>query len=339
MLSDRIAQIEGVCSLLSKDLEVVCRSCILYVLRLSPAAELRFRIEHLIGREPYRELKEWLDQCEYTLDRARRAIAYMVLRQNKYVWGSRKLIKKTVKKFKVASEDMELVSDLLAEEHKQQLRTNGLLVYKKNPLIEEVLSNKRVIGYCTMLAWRKLRFIAENDCGIGGTVGSKVDVSVWVQTLMQEARRIALHYAHFTDQVQLMNYVTRGVHNLAMRLIDYHTAGRRARIRRSDDPTREFDVPVSSLVGNEVSDAVIEENSDASILLRQLASDKTVGPLVLAVTGKDTRFNTHLTNKGVDASFLDDATLVKLAAKFLGVNLQSIRSKWSTQFTASMSLN
>jgi len=329
MLTTHIASIRGIDELLGVQLTALCRSVVLYVSRICSSADLKRTASGLIPLDVFNEFKSWLDGSSYTLDRFRRAIIFMVRYRDRLTWGSAKMYRITARKFEVEREDCELVCDLMTPKDMRQMKKiRGNLNYKRNPLLDTILTDGDIEKHCNRVAWKKLRFLAKHDQALSGGTG-RAYMDTLIGELRTEAARLALYYADFTVPLQLKNYIRRGVTNYAMRLIEYHTAAKRARIRQSKSEEREFDVVVTGLTGIEADDyeVVSGEQMDAKIQLDAMRNDPELAPMVDALLGKDPRFNLWAQNLGLDLSQVPTKTWVQYAADWAEVDLGQLRER------------
>ncbi len=127
--------------------------------------------------------------------------------------------------------DVALVEAFLDLREHQALRRIGTAAYFTNPTDQDLRPLvQELYRYCGGLANRKMRFLVNNDPGH--------TLDDFIVELFEAGLSTLRHYDADSDQpLKLLNFARRGAKNHCLRLIDYHTAQRRARlVRVSNDP-------------------------------------------------------------------------------------------------------
>lgn len=309
-LFTKIASLDGTPLVTKEDMRELLSAAILYTTGIFRSADLKKRMSGY-SNQAFFDLKDWLDGSEYALDHLKRATIYMT----KYDKDHR-----VSAKFGVANEDVGIIREAIGSFSEDQLVVLKKKRFKKNALIQDILKDPTILRYCKALSYSKLRFITAHDAAIYSNPGSKNKLQPVVNDLMEEASRALLVYSDFSDRSKLLNYTKRCVHNAAIRLIEYQTAAKRARLRKSGSSDREFDVTVISMGDEDFvhPSETFESRSEARLTLEELKTNAALGPLVRAALGEDTRFELYLVDRRLDRSKMTEVELVKEVKRYLG---------------------
>jgi hypothetical protein len=202
----------------------------------------------------------------------------------------------------------------------------------------QVLSN-----YCGALAYRKLRFIANNDHGI--------DVEDIKTELIAEGIAGMMHVDWSSNKAYVLNYAKRASHNYMVRLIEHHTAKKRSRIIRvveGDDETMpEYSITTLSLdyemtEGGFTLKNIIGDNSfgnaEHKFGYRQWLSKmmtcipQNIGHVVMIVLGGEhDGFEGWLdTQYHISIEDLEEDTLVNLACAYFKAPIETVQEALSS---------
>lgn len=130
--------------------------------------------------------------------------------------------------------DVALLEAFLDPDEHHALWRLGHAAYFTNPTDQDLgPSIQTLYRYCEGLAQRKLRFLVNNDPGH--------TMDDFVVELFEAGLSTMRHYdAESDNELKLLNFARRGAKNHCLRLIDYHTAQRRARIVKTSDASMRF---------------------------------------------------------------------------------------------------
>lgn len=123
--------------------------------------------------------------------------------------------------------DIYFAIDMLSPNQIKQLQA-GVSNYSVAYLNDEAISSlvQSMERYCAKLAWTKLRFIAKHD--------HSIDIEDLIAELQAEASRVIRYYSFLSGEpLKLSNYVRAAIENQAYKLIEFHTAKRRQRVKRT----------------------------------------------------------------------------------------------------------
>jgi len=126
--------------------------------------------------------------------------------------------------------DVALIETFFTVEEHRALRRIGMAAHFETPSEHDLKPLiEQLHRYCHNLARQKLWFLVNNDPGHS--------LDDFVTELFEAGLSTMRHYDADADQpLKLLNFARRGAKNHCMRLIDYHTAQRRARLVRNSAP-------------------------------------------------------------------------------------------------------
>jgi hypothetical protein len=235
MLRRRIGDFLASIQVAPQQHELLIRSILLYALGRRNAADLRQLGRQLGIADPLYDLKStFLDRSYYVVSLWWRVVfRYFrrVGRRQHYETIDRQSLDTVLAGLKGVSravvreceQDLRLLDAYLSDQDKRFLVRVALTIGGDEqldvaPIVDELQR------FCHHLAYRKLRFLANNDTGV-----TLDDLRVEV---FEAALATLLHYDAEPNRLKLINTAKRGARNHCMRLIDWHTAQRRTRLLR-----------------------------------------------------------------------------------------------------------
>lgn len=132
---------------------------------------------------------------------------------------------------KLVAEDIRLFEAFLTPQDHQHIGRVARAAHFSSPDdLDLVPVLNELQSYCRWLARRKMSFIANNDVAL-----TLDDLSI---ELFEASLSTLLRYDADidTEPLKVLNYAKRGAHNHCIRLIEFHTAKRRARLVRIGKP-------------------------------------------------------------------------------------------------------
>ncbi len=219
----------------------ITRAVLLYLNSRANSTHLRQATRELgISDQLYNFKASYLDRSQYTISHYWRAsfsyFKHLPVPEGRFGPATTEMHEPSLKRAvesvaaiprsdkKDATEDLRLMEDFLTIGDHEKLFITARHLDFESPSDTDLLPIiKKLQRYCGSLAYRKMRFIAQNDCGV-----SLDDLSA---ELFEAGLRTLREFDfEFDQELKLLNTAKVGAKNHCLRLIDFYTTQKRNRI-------------------------------------------------------------------------------------------------------------
>ena len=229
-----------------------------------------------------------------------------------------------------AQDDFTLIEQLTIADHRFLYRLARAVRYETPTDLDLLPLIKQLQKFCRTIAYQKVRFLAQNDFGLS------------MDDLINELFEIGLlamrTYDWNHNQLKLLNTVKRSVRNHCVRMIEFHTAQRRARLVQMGPEFQSTTASLNQQLGDDRT-TLLDLIADPCLVEEQVVDKQWLGNLlsrvppkiqrIVSITlgGQDQEFETWLSHeKGHETEDLSDPALAQNACQFLGVPMGDVQT-------------